>query len=317
MPLICSPSRVRTRYARSVTVVHRRTTFRASRIMQERAFADPRITFAYDSEVTAVHGHDQVTGVTLRGTHGAADRELAVDGLFVAIGHDPRSGLFRGRLDLDPDGYVLVRAPSTQPPSPADPGVHRRVEHLSPVGPGNCGHSVRRHRRVRAPWREGSADGGAMIGWLSKSAHTSPVRETARLWALGRVGLGVVALALPRELASLWTGPSARSPTGQVLGRALGGRDLVLGAGTWWALTSDRSARPWIIASGAADAVDAAATLLARRDLPHAGRRLITTVAATSAVVAAGFDRLLHVDTASATSNDPRAATVLRHRGPG
>lgn len=135
-----------------------------------------------------------------------------------------------------------------------------------------------------------------MASWSIKPVRTSPVRETARLWALGRVGLGVVALTLPRQLASLWTGPSARSPTAQVLGRALGGRDLVLGAGTWWALGSDHAARPWVIASGAADAVDAAATLLARRDLPHTSRWLITAVAGTSAAAAAGFDRLLHAE---------------------
>ncbi|MFP8885526.1 thioredoxin-disulfide reductase [Streptomyces mangrovi] len=102
------------RYARSVTVVHRRGTLRASKAMQRRAFADPKVTFVFEREVTALHGDTGLTGVTLRDTVTGATEETAVTGLFVAIGHDPRSELFTGQLALDEAGYVLVDAPSTR-----------------------------------------------------------------------------------------------------------------------------------------------------------------------------------------------------------
>lgn len=102
-----------TRFARSVTIVHRRDSLRASRIMQERAENDPKITFAWNSEVSEIHGADALEGVTLRDTVTGELRRLAVTGLFVAIGHDPRSDLVKGQLDLDNDGYVLVQHPTT------------------------------------------------------------------------------------------------------------------------------------------------------------------------------------------------------------
>ncbi|WP_267241607.1 thioredoxin-disulfide reductase [Streptomyces sp. PR69] len=102
------------RFARSVTVVHRRDTLRASKAMQERAFADPKISFAWNSEVAGVHGDQKLTGLTLRDTVTGETRELAATGLFVAIGHDPRSELFKGQLDLDDEGYLTVAAPSTR-----------------------------------------------------------------------------------------------------------------------------------------------------------------------------------------------------------
>jgi thioredoxin reductase (NADPH) len=103
-----------TRFARSVTVIHRRDTLRASKIMQDRAMANPKIEFAWDSEVTEVLGEDRVTGVRLRNTKTGAERTLPVTGVFVAIGHDPRSELFKGKLAIDPDGYLLVEQPSTR-----------------------------------------------------------------------------------------------------------------------------------------------------------------------------------------------------------
>lgn len=103
-----------TRYAESVTVVHRRDTLRASKVMQARAFADPKIVFAFDSEVTELWGDARLTGVTLRDTRTGATRPLEVSGLFIAIGHDPRSALFAGQLELDDNGYVVVAAPSTR-----------------------------------------------------------------------------------------------------------------------------------------------------------------------------------------------------------
>lgn len=102
-----------TRFARSVTVVHRRDALRASRIMQERAFANEKISFAWNSEVIELHGERAVTGVTLRDTVTGATRFLDVTGVFVAIGHDPRSDLVKGQLDLDEEGYVLVQTPTT------------------------------------------------------------------------------------------------------------------------------------------------------------------------------------------------------------
>jgi thioredoxin reductase (NADPH) len=103
-----------TRFARSVTIVHRRETLRASKIMQDRAVANPKIKFVWDSEVAAVLGDDRVTGLRLRNVKTGEESTLPVGGMFVAIGHDPRSELFAGQLETDPDGYLLVDSPSTR-----------------------------------------------------------------------------------------------------------------------------------------------------------------------------------------------------------
>jgi thioredoxin reductase (NADPH) len=103
-----------TRFAKSVTVVHRRDSLRASKIMQDRAFANPKIKFIWDSEVAEVLGDDRVTGLRLRNLRTDVESTLPVTGLFVAIGHDPRSELFARQLDTDPDGYLLVDSPSTR-----------------------------------------------------------------------------------------------------------------------------------------------------------------------------------------------------------
>ena len=100
-----------TRFARSVTIVHRRDTLRASKIMQDRAMANPKISFAWDSEVAEVLGEDRVTGLRLRNVKTGEESVLEVSGMFVAIGHDPRSELFAGQLDTDADGYLLVEQP--------------------------------------------------------------------------------------------------------------------------------------------------------------------------------------------------------------
>jgi len=102
-----------TRFARSVTLVHRREEFRASRIMLERARANEKITFLTNKAVVAVEGADTVTGVRLRDTLTGKESVLGVSGVFVAIGHDPRSELVREVLDTDPDGYVLVQGRTT------------------------------------------------------------------------------------------------------------------------------------------------------------------------------------------------------------
>ena len=103
-----------TRFGKSVTVIHRRDTLRASKIMQERAFANPKIKFLWDGEVAEVLGSDKVTGLRIRSTKDGTEQVLPVTGIFVAIGHDPRSDLFAGQLTTDPDGYLLVDQPSTR-----------------------------------------------------------------------------------------------------------------------------------------------------------------------------------------------------------
>ncbi|MFD9405604.1 thioredoxin-disulfide reductase [Streptomyces sp. NPDC059989] len=102
------------RFAKSVTIVHRRDSLRASKAMQDRAFADPKIKFAWDSEVAAIHGEQKLSGLTLRNTKTGETSELPVTGLFIAVGHDPRTELFKDQLELDAEGYLKVDAPSTR-----------------------------------------------------------------------------------------------------------------------------------------------------------------------------------------------------------
>ncbi|KAA0024969.1 thioredoxin-disulfide reductase [Antrihabitans cavernicola] len=102
-----------TKFARSVTIVHRREEFRASRIMLERAKANEKIRFVTNSAVTGVIGENSVTGVTLRDTVTGEESTLDVTGMFVAIGHDPRSELVKGQVDIDDAGYVQVKGSST------------------------------------------------------------------------------------------------------------------------------------------------------------------------------------------------------------
>jgi thioredoxin reductase (NADPH) len=102
-----------TRFARRVTLVHRRDEFRASRIMLERARANDKITFLTNTEVVAIEGDPKVSGVRLRNTVTGEESKLDVTGVFVAVGHDPRSDLVRGQVELDDDGYVKVRHGST------------------------------------------------------------------------------------------------------------------------------------------------------------------------------------------------------------
>ncbi|MEV7774746.1 thioredoxin-disulfide reductase [Kitasatospora sp. NPDC086791] len=117
------------RFAKSVTIIHRRDTLRASKAMQERAFADEKIRFEWDSAVEAIHGDPKLSGVTLRDTTTGETRELAVTGLFIAIGHDPRTELFKGQLDLDAEGYLKVEAPSTRTNIPGVFGAGDVVDH--------------------------------------------------------------------------------------------------------------------------------------------------------------------------------------------
>jgi thioredoxin reductase (NADPH) len=102
-----------TRFAKSVTMIHRRDELRASKIMAARAHNDPKISFAWNSEVTELHGDAKLSGITIRDINSGETRQLSVTGLFVAIGHDPRSELLKGQVDLDPQGYVLTGAGTT------------------------------------------------------------------------------------------------------------------------------------------------------------------------------------------------------------
>ncbi|GFG53409.1 thioredoxin-disulfide reductase [Mycolicibacterium agri] len=102
-----------TRFARSVTLIHRREEFRASKIMLQRAKDNDKITFLTNTEVVEVEGDNRVSGVRVRNNITGEESTLEVTGVFVAIGHDPRSELVRGQVDLDPDGYVQVRGRTT------------------------------------------------------------------------------------------------------------------------------------------------------------------------------------------------------------
>jgi len=102
------------RFARSVTVIVRRDVLRASKIMQQRAFDNPKINFMWDTEPIDVIGEDKVTGLAARNLKTGEEYKVNVTGLFVAIGHEPRSELLAGQVNLDPDGYVLVEHPSTR-----------------------------------------------------------------------------------------------------------------------------------------------------------------------------------------------------------
>ena len=103
-----------TRFGKTVTVVHRRDTLRASKIMQERAFANPKINFQWDSEVVSMEGDGKLSGLRVRNVHDGEETVLPVGGVFIAIGHLPRSELFVGQLPIDPDGYLEVEGRSTR-----------------------------------------------------------------------------------------------------------------------------------------------------------------------------------------------------------
>jgi thioredoxin reductase (NADPH) len=103
-----------TRFARSVTVAHRRDALRASRIMADRAAGNPKITFAWNTEVVGLRGEATLSGLRLRDTATGQERDSAATGLFIAIGHDPRSELVRGQVELDAEGYIQVQGRSAR-----------------------------------------------------------------------------------------------------------------------------------------------------------------------------------------------------------
>jgi len=153
------------RFASKVTLIHRRGELRASKIMQERAFADPKIEFAWNSAVQEIHGSDKLTGVTLVDTETGATRELDVTGLFIAIGHDPRSELIIDQVELDDEGYVLVDHPSTRTNLPGvfasgDLVDHHYRQAVTAAGTG-CAAALDAERYVAALDHEASTAGDA------------------------------------------------------------------------------------------------------------------------------------------------------------
>ena len=120
-----------TRFAQSVTIVHRRDEFRASKIMAERALSNDKIRVEWNSVVEEILGEDgKVSGVRLLNVHTGEVKTIGAAGVFVAIGHDPRSELFRGQIELDDSGYVRVRQPTTQTSVPGVFAAGDLVDHI-------------------------------------------------------------------------------------------------------------------------------------------------------------------------------------------
>ena len=145
-----------TKFADSVTIIHRRDELRASKIMQERAFANPKITMLWDSAVDEIHGDTKLEGITVRNTKTGERSPLDVTGLFVAIGHRPNTDLFAGVLTTDDDGYLIT-----------GPGTATNVE-----GVFACG-DVQDHTYRQAITASGSGCMAAIDAerWLEAQAH--------------------------------------------------------------------------------------------------------------------------------------------------
>jgi thioredoxin reductase (NADPH) len=156
-----------TKFARSVTIVHRREQLRASKIMAQRALDNPKIKFAWNSEVSEIHGDAKLTGITLRDTVTGETRELPVTGLFVAIGHDPRSDLVKGVVDLDDEGYVLVEGRTTRTNVPGVFAAGDLVDHtyrqaVTAAGTG-CGAALDAERFLADHHHAGAPDPDAAL----------------------------------------------------------------------------------------------------------------------------------------------------------
>jgi thioredoxin reductase (NADPH) len=119
-----------TRFADKVYVIHRKDSLRASKIMQDRAHNDPKIEFVWNTAVTALHGETALTGVTLTDTVDGSVRDLELDGLFIAIGNDPRTHLVHNKLDLTPEGTIAVKGRSSHT---SLPGVFAAGDVIDPT----------------------------------------------------------------------------------------------------------------------------------------------------------------------------------------
>ena len=152
-----------TRFGQKVYLIHRRDELRASKIMQERALADPKLEMVWNTEVAEINGDDRLESLTLRDTVTGETRDLAVTGLFIAIGHDPRSELLTGQVDTDDDGYVLVDHPSTRTNLPGVFAAGDLVDHhyrqaVTAAGTG-CAAALDAERYVAALDHEASSAG--------------------------------------------------------------------------------------------------------------------------------------------------------------
>ena len=152
-----------TRFGSKVSLIHRRDSLRASKIMQERAFADPKLDIVWNSEIAEIKGDDRLEGVVLRDTVTGETRDLPVTGLFIAIGHDPRSELLTGQVDLDENGYVLVEQPSTRTNLPGvfasgDLVDHHYRQAITAAGTG-CAAALDAERYIAALDHEASTAG--------------------------------------------------------------------------------------------------------------------------------------------------------------
>jgi thioredoxin reductase (NADPH) len=163
-----------TRFAKSVTVIHRRDQLRASKIMADRALANEKIRFHWNAKVTDVLGDSTVTGLRLQDTVTGEESQLDVTGLFVAIGHDPRSDLVRGQVDLDAAGYVLVEGRTTRTNLPGVFACGDLVDHtyrqaITAAGTG-CAAALDAERYVAA-LADTPLDAAAESAALSSAAH--------------------------------------------------------------------------------------------------------------------------------------------------
>ena len=154
-----------TRFASKVYLLHRRDELRASKIMQERAFADPKLEIIWNSEVAEIHGEQSLESITLRDTVTAETKPLEISGLFIAIGHDPRSELVKGQIDTDAEGFVLVEHPSTRTNLPGVFAAGDLVDHtyqqaITAAGTG-CAAALDAERFLAALDHEASTAGSA------------------------------------------------------------------------------------------------------------------------------------------------------------
>jgi thioredoxin reductase (NADPH) len=159
-----------TRFARKVYLVHRRDTLRASKIMQQRAFDNPKIEFVWDTEVVEALGDGRLTGVRVRNRTTGEESTMDVTGLFIAVGHDPRSELVRGQVETDAEGYVVTRGGGTTATNL--PGVfatgdlvdHTYRQAITAAGTG-CMGALDAERFLAATEGETAVDEGA--GWTT------------------------------------------------------------------------------------------------------------------------------------------------------